>query len=75
MAQEQTQSRRRVPIRLIVVGVLLLLLVVFIAQNFDSVEMSFLGFEWDMRLAWALIIVAIGGFLAGMIVPKFRRRG
>ena len=60
-------------------GLVLLLLVVFIAQNTQSVEVSFLGWNGQAPLAVALLVAAVAGlFLAlvagGLRIWQLRRR-
>ena len=56
-------------------AVIVLLLAVFISQNFDSVGIRFLVGEFQTRLAWALLIAAGLGFAAGLLLPRLRRGG
>ena len=60
-------------------AVLLLLLVIFIAQNTQSVEVSFLGWNGEAPLAVALLIAAIVGivlavFAGSLRIVQLRRR-
>ena len=60
-------------------AVLLLLLVIFIAQNTQRVEVSFLGWNGDAPLAVALLIAAIVGivlavFAGSLRIVQLRRR-
>ncbi len=60
-------------------GLLLVLLVIFIAQNTQTVEVQFLGFEGTTPLAVALLIAAAGGILltalaGSMRILQLRRR-
>ena len=59
--------------RWIIALVLVTLAVVFIAQNYRTVELRFLFFDGDTRLAWALIAMAVAGLVAGLILPRLRR--
>lgn len=62
--------------RLIAFVVLLILLVIFVAQNSEPVDVSFLFWDFGMRLVWALLGSAIVGALLGWMVPRLwpRRR-
>ncbi len=51
----------------------LLLLVLFVLENARTVRVRFLMFETDTWLAWALVLAAVLGFLAGLAWPWFRR--
>jgi len=60
-------------------GVVLVLLVIFIAQNTRSTTVSFLAWDGQVSVAVALMIAAIGGlFLAGLAgtlrILQLRRR-
>src|SRR5687767_1295571 len=62
---EHGRPERRLPTgRLVLCAIALGLLVLFIAQNFLTVEIRFIVGRVQTRLAWALIIAAILGFLA-----------
>lgn len=51
----------------------LILLVLFIAENFLTVEVRLILGRVETRLAWALIIAAVLGFLTGYFWPRGRR--
>jgi uncharacterized integral membrane protein len=51
------------------------LLVVFLLQNLQEVEINFLWFEWHARMIVALIAAALLGAITTMIVGFIRRRG
>lgn len=53
-------------------GVLLVLLVVFIAQNTDTTTVRFLGFEGDTPVAVALLIATAAGILLTAIAGSLR---
>jgi uncharacterized integral membrane protein len=60
-------------------GILLLLLVVFIAQNTQTVNVTFLGWDGTTPLSVALLVAAVAGlFLAAaagsLRIPPLRRR-
>jgi uncharacterized integral membrane protein len=82
MAQQQgsvqrssTVSRQWIP-RLVAFIVLLILLLVFVAQNSERVDVSFFFWDFHMRLVWALLGAAVVGVLLGWMVPRLwpRRR-
>ena len=60
--------------RLVGLAVALLALTVFIAENFERVEVRLFVTERQTRLAWALLLAAAIGFVAGVLVTKLRRR-
>jgi len=60
--------------RLVTLAVALLLLALFVAENFEVVEVRLLVTERRTRLAWALLIAAALGFVCGMTTEKLRRR-
>lgn len=77
--QRPRPKQRSLLDRIVQIGVLLtvLLLVIFLLQNLQEVEVHFLWFEWRTRMIWALIgssaIGALGLFLTSFVVA--RRRG
>ena len=56
---------------LVLIGIALLL---FILLNYDEVEVRLLFWSPVLRLAWALLIAAFLGFIAGWLVPKLPSR-
>jgi uncharacterized integral membrane protein len=56
----------------VALAVLLLVLVVFIAQNTRSVQVSFLGWEGQAPLAVALLIAAVAGILLAVVAGALR---
>ena len=64
---------RRLPAgRLVLWAAALALLVLFIAENFLLVEIRLIVTRVETRLAWALIIAALLGFLVGYFWPRRR---
>ena len=64
---------------IVLLGLLLLLLIVFIAQNTQDVQVSFLAWEGTTPLSVALLIAAVAGILltatAGLLrIWQLRRR-
>ncbi|WP_322796811.1 LapA family protein [Tepidiforma sp.] len=70
-AAPQSESKWRV--RLVVLALVVVALVVFIAENWLTVEVRFLFAKTETRLAWALIVAALLGYAAGWLTPKLRR--
>ena len=63
----------RLPVgRLALWAAALTLLVLFIAENFLPVEIRLIVTRVETRLAWALIIAALLGFLIGYFWPRRR---
>ncbi len=62
--------------RLIAFIVLLIVLLIFVAQNSERVDVSFIIWDFRMRLVWALLGSAVVGVLLGWMVPRVwpRRR-
>jgi uncharacterized integral membrane protein len=54
-------------------GVLILLALIFIAQNSQSVRIKFLFFDASMPLIFGLLIATILGVIIGYVVPIVRR--
>jgi uncharacterized integral membrane protein len=50
----------------------LILLIIFVAQNTASVEISFLGLSGQISLALALLIAGVGGAIIAMAVAAAR---
>ncbi len=50
------------------------LLVLFLIQNLQRVDVNFLWFEWHVRLIFALIGSAVLGVFASMLFGFIRRR-
>ncbi|MGH2559418.1 MAG: lipopolysaccharide assembly protein LapA domain-containing protein [Thermomicrobiales bacterium] len=54
-------------------AVVLTLLVVFFAQNFDDVEVSFLAWQFDFKLALLILAAVVLGVVLGFLLPRVRR--
>lgn len=59
--------------RLFAWAIILALLVVFIAENFETVEVRLIVARTETRLAWALLLAAVLGFGAGLLLPRLHR--
>jgi uncharacterized integral membrane protein len=59
-------------VALVLLGLLLVLLVIFIAQNTQDVHVSFLAWDGTTPLAVALLIAAVGGILVSAIAGLLR---
>lgn len=67
------QSSSQWRMRLAIFAIVLLALIIFIAENWLTVEVRFLFAKAETRLAWALIVAAVLGYAAGWLTPKLRR--
>jgi uncharacterized integral membrane protein len=56
----------------VALAILLLLLVVFIAQNTQKVEVSFLGLNGQAPLAVALLIASLVGIVLAVVAGSLR---
>ncbi len=54
------------------ISVLLILLIIFIAQNTDAVRIQFLGWEGDAPLAVALLAATVAGLIIATIAGSLR---
>ena len=55
------------------IGIAVVLLVIFIAENSQEVEIRFLFVETNTPLIFGLLIAGILGFLIGWLAPIVRR--
>ncbi|HEU4361853.1 MAG TPA: lipopolysaccharide assembly LapA domain-containing protein [Mycobacterium sp.] len=51
---------------------ILIVLLVFVAQNPDSAQLSFLGWHWSLPLGVAILLAAVGGGLVTVLVGTAR---
>jgi len=63
----------RWPASLALIAIFLTLLTAFVAANFVVVEVRFLVFKLETRLAWSLILAAALGFSIGLLTARLRR--
>lgn len=59
--------------RQMIVALVVVLLIVFIVENLDVVEVRLIAWHTEIRLAWALLLSAALGFIAGWLLPHLRR--
>ncbi len=52
---------------------LLLMFTLFVLENARTVRVRFILVDVDTRLAWALILAGVLGFLLGLVMPRLRR--
>jgi uncharacterized integral membrane protein len=73
MSQERSTNLTTSQIvRLVAAACAILLLVIFVALNFEDVTVDLLIVEADMKLAFALILSALLGLVAGLLAPHRR---
>jgi uncharacterized integral membrane protein len=58
--------------RLIGAGVVIGVILLFVALNSEEVNVDLLVVDADIRLGWALLLVGALGFVAGLLFPRFR---
>ena len=68
------QKRRNWTLTLVGWAVLMVILVLFIAANFVTVEVRFLGTTTETRLAYALLLASLLGFVTGWLAAILRNR-
>jgi lipopolysaccharide assembly protein A len=56
----------------VVFGLALLLLIIFIAQNTQSVDVAFLGWQGGVPLAVAVLVAALAGLLVAVTAGSLR---
>jgi uncharacterized integral membrane protein len=56
-----------------VIGAIVLILIIFVGQNAQRVEVHFLFAKANMPLIFALLLAAVLGALVGWLVPRLRR--
>lgn len=59
--------------RAVIWAVVLTLLVVFVAQNYEDVEVRFLAWRFDFKLAWLVLAAVVLGAVLGWLLPRLRR--
>ena len=78
MPEGEVTGRRQVSPRLIVAAVALIVALIFIFQNSERVETTFLVFNVTTRLWVGLLVAALVGFILGLVAGAAwnrRRRG
>lgn len=78
MVQQQPPRREyptgiQLPPRRIAFVLLLILAIVFAAQNSQRVDLTVFFWDFRMRLVWALLIFGLIGAILGWMVPLLRR--
>lgn len=65
---------RAIPWGLVGGGIAALLAMVFVLQNTETGTIEFLVFEWNVGIWFGLLVTFLLGLLAGLLLPKLRRR-
>ncbi len=73
-AQPPAEEERRIPIRLILLGLLGLYVLLFIILNSGSVKVSFVFFSTNISLIVGLVLAIVLGFVGGYITNELRDR-
>lgn len=73
-SQGHREERSRVPVWLIIAGIILVFAAIFVLQNTESITMEFLMFEHSMPLWVMLVIFFVLGFVLAEIWGYMRRR-
>ena len=68
--KQRSRDRMKVIVGLVALGVLIL----FLLQNLQEVNIHFLWFDWSTRMIWALLASSIVGALAMVAFSTIRRR-
>jgi uncharacterized integral membrane protein len=71
-ARREFPSGMRVSPRAVIFLVLLVLAVIFAAQNSERVDLTLFFWEFRLRLVWALLIFGLVGAVLGWMVPRLR---
>jgi uncharacterized integral membrane protein len=62
-------------IRVVIWAVVLTLLVVFVVQNYEDVEVDFIAWSFELQLAWFVLASGVLGFVLGWLRPRPHIRG
>jgi len=72
--QAPAEDEQRVPVRLILLGLLGLYVLLFIILNSGSVSVSFVFFSTDISLIVGLVLAIVLGFAGGYLANELRDR-
>jgi uncharacterized integral membrane protein len=70
-----TASRQGRGARFWTIVVIAVLGLIFIFQNSQKVDVKFFFSTTNVPLVFALLLAALVGFIIGLALPRFRRRG
>lgn len=73
-AQPPAEEERRIPVRLILLGLLGLYVLLFIILNSGSVTVSFVFFSTNISLIVGLVLAIVLGFVGGYFTNELRDR-
>lgn len=59
-------------LRALTVACVLIVAVLFVAANFVLVEVRFMGLDFEVRLAWVVVLPAALAFAAGVLYARAR---
>lgn len=62
------------PVRLVAAAIAIVLLLILVFQNAQTVSLGVLFWSIQGRLVWMLLAVAALGFLAGLVMPHYGDR-
>lgn len=65
-------TERQFPVRLAIAALALVVVVILVFQNAQTVSFEVLFWDIESRLIWMLLAVAALGFIAGLVLPRFR---
>jgi uncharacterized integral membrane protein len=68
------EDEQRIPVRLILLGLLGLYVLLFIILNSGSVSVSFVFFSTDISLIVGLVLAIVLGFAGGYLANELRDR-
>ena len=68
--KQRSRDRMKVIVGLVSLGILIL----FLLQNLQQVDIHFLWFDWSTRMVWALLASSVVGALAMVAFSTIRRR-
>lgn len=69
-AQPGLIDRSKLVLGAVALGALLL----FLLQNLQEADVHFFWFDWSTRMVWALLVSAIAGALAAILIGTLSRR-
>lgn len=73
MNEQPTAREPSWRLRLIALAIVLVVLIVFIVANATTVKIEFVIADVRTRIAWALLLSALLGFLLGALMMRLRR--
>ena len=72
--QAPAQDEQRIPVRLILLGLVGLYVLLFIILNSKTVSVSFVFFSTDISLIVGLVLAIVLGFAGGYLANELRDR-